>query len=372
MILYILITTAALLPAYYARKHPGAGKACLFTIFLVLTVPAVLRQETGNDYMRYVEVFHLAASRAVVPTEPGFNWLVRLVYALCGYENYLLMFAIYTAFSVFFFLLAMKKLSPDFAFTLFVFLTSGYYFQSYNTVRYYFALSIVLLALYFFLRREYAWFLLLAVLAALFHKSALLVLAFYPLALHVFKKWQAAVPVLFGAGMVLFREQVMVLVRKLYPSYEGTEILAAGGRPSIGNILRCALVLLLALGILIKTGKTRETVESSAGTRGRARIFYINCTAMALLLYVFGWFIPELSRICYYLTITQIFLLPDVLSLLPERSRQRKVLTGAVLAAGILVFAVFLRNASAPDIRILPYKMFLFHEMSQTPSRSIR
>ena len=94
MILYILITTAALLPAYYARKHERAGKACLFTIFLVLTVPAVLRQETGNDYMRYVEVFHLAASRAVVPTEPGFNRLARLVYALCGYENYLLLFAI--------------------------------------------------------------------------------------------------------------------------------------------------------------------------------------------------------------------------------------------------------------------------------------
>ena len=80
MILYILITTAALLPAYYAQKHERAGNACLFTIFLVLTVPAVLRQETGNDYMRYVEVFHLAASRAVVPTEPGFNRLARLVY----------------------------------------------------------------------------------------------------------------------------------------------------------------------------------------------------------------------------------------------------------------------------------------------------
>ncbi len=372
MILYILITTAALLPAYYAQKHERSGKACLFTIFLVLAVPAVLRQETGNDYMRYVEVFHLVASRAVVPTEPGFNWLARLVYALCGYENYLLLFAIYAVLTVFFFLLAMKRLSPDFAFTLFVFLTSGYYFQSYNTVRYYFALSIVLFALYFFLRREYVWFLLLVGLAALFHKSALLVLAFYPLALHVFRKWQAVVPALFGAGMLLFKEPVMVLVRKLYPSYEGTEILAAGGRPSAGNILRCTLVLLLALGILVRTGKARETLESPAGTRGRARVFYINCTAMALLLYVFGWFIPELSRICYYLTMTQIFLLPDVLSLLPAESRQRKVLTGAVLAAGILVFAVFLKNAAAPDIRILPYRTFLFHEMSQTPSRSIR
>ena len=109
MVLYLLISAAAVAAAAIVNKTEGmrAGsrgsllrRSCLFLIALILMIPAILRQETGNDYLRYVEFFHLASIDAYVPTEAGFNWLAKAVYGLCGYENYLLLFAIYAVMTI--------------------------------------------------------------------------------------------------------------------------------------------------------------------------------------------------------------------------------------------------------------------------------
>ena len=68
-------------------------------IFLALFIPAALRSNTGNDYLKYVDFMHLIRSNAYVPTETGFNTFVRAVYAASGYENYLLVFALLSAMS---------------------------------------------------------------------------------------------------------------------------------------------------------------------------------------------------------------------------------------------------------------------------------
>ena len=104
-----------------------AQKALFLLLFLVLFVPSALRQATGNDYMRYVEFFHLASVDAYVPTEPGFNAFVKLIYGLCGYENYLLVFALFALFTILLFLLAIRdEAGEDFglAFFLFVFVVA--------------------------------------------------------------------------------------------------------------------------------------------------------------------------------------------------------------------------------------------------------
>ncbi|MBO5504682.1 MAG: EpsG family protein, partial [Lachnospiraceae bacterium] len=179
VVLYILIAAFAVIPAYFLSdtrdSHTcAAGRAALLrlpeslrcaqvtifrnkalmaAIFMILAVPAVLRQNVGNDYMRYVAFFHLANIDAYVPTEPGFNLLVKLIYGLCGYENSLLVFAVFSVLTITFFLIAIRALSGRFFLSFFLFMAFGYYFQTYNTVRYYFAMSIVLCAMIFFLRK---------------------------------------------------------------------------------------------------------------------------------------------------------------------------------------------------------------------------
>ena len=375
MVLYLLISAAAVAAAAIVNKTEGmqAGsrgsllrRSCLFLIALILMIPAILRQETGNDYLRYVEFFHLASIDAYVPTEAGFNWLAKAVYGLCGYENYLLLFAIYAVMTILAMLAVIRQQAENFCFSFFLFMMFGYYFQSFNTMRYYFALSLSLLAMTCLLRRQYAGFVGLVLLASLFHKTALITLLLYPVAVRRWKKRELAAGVVPGLAVLLFHEKAMELLLSLYPSWEGTVDLAAGTSISWVNIAKCLAVLLLAY--YVKADEDPDTF------RGRQLVMYRNSAYIGLLLYVFGWFIPEVSRICYYLTFTQIFYLPMLLSGLPETEqgrRQKKLLTILVIAAALVFFALFLRTAYRDTIKILPYKSFLFHELNRTPSASV-
>ena len=375
MVLYLLISAAAVAAAAIVNKTEGmrAGsrgsllrRSCLFLIALILMIPAILRQETGNDYLRYVEFFHLASIDAYVPTEAGFNWLAKAVYGLCGYENYLLLFAIYAVMTILAMLAVIRQQAENFCFSFFLFMMFGYYFQSFNTMRYYFALSLSLLAMTCLLRRQYAGFVILVLLASLFHKTALITLLLYPVAARRWKKRELAAAVVPGLAVLLLHEKAMELLLSLYPSWEGTVDLAAGTSISWVNIAKCLAVLLLAY--YVKADEDPDTF------RGRQLVMYRNSAYIGLLLYVFGWFIPEVSRICYYLTFTQIFYLPMLLSELPETEqgrRQKKLLTILVIAAALVFFALFLRTAYRDTIKILPYKSFLFHDLNRTPSASV-
>lgn len=350
------------------RRGTAAAKLCMVLLFTVLALPAVLRQAVGNDYMRYVEIFHLANDYQIVPTEPGFNTLVRILYGLCGYENYLLVFAVYAITTIVFFLIAIWQQAEDFFASFALFMLFGYYFQSYNTMRYYFALSIVIFSIRYFLERNYPAFVTLVVFASLFHKSMLAVLILYPMAVHVWKIWQMIPFAAVLVSMPLCQNFWNKVMLKLYPSYNNTMGFIGAARVSWGNIVRCAAVMVL--GICIMHGRVNLCGISQRERRLR---FYMQANAMGLLVYVFGSFIPEVSRICYMLTLTQIFFIPSLIRMVPDeqvRLRRSLVIVTAICAA--VIFCAFLHSAWAQDVRILPYRTFLFNELPGTPSESIR
>ena len=390
VVLYILIAAFAVIPAYFLSdtrdsRTCAAGRAALLrlpeslrcaqvtifrnkalmaAIFVILAVPAVLRQNVGNDYMRYVAFFHLANIDAYVPTEPGFNLLVKLIYGLCGYENSLLVFAVFSVLTIAFFLIAIRALSGRFFLSFFLFVAFGYYFQTYNTVRYYFAMSIVLCAMIFFLRKEYLPFLLLVLAAASFHKSALVVLALYPVCALKWKRIPAALAIAAVFALSYFRDFWMQVVVRLYPSYHGTAFMS-GGRISPVNIARCAaLALLPFLALAMDRASNKKNDAVGEDSRSGAYAFWIRCTVLALVIYCTAWFIPEISRIATYLTVTQIFLIPEVI-LRAKEERTERVLTALTIVAGIAFFALFLWRAWDPLISILPYRTFVFHELPE-------
>ena len=390
VVLYILIAAFAVIPAYFLSDTRdsytcAAGRAALLrlpesirfaqvtifrnkalmaAIFVILAVPAVLRQNVGNDYMRYVAFFHLASIDAYVPTEPGFNLLVKLIYGLCGYENSLLVFAVFSVLTIAFFLIAIRALSGRFFLSFFLFMAFGYYFQTYNTVRYYFAMSIVLCAMIFFLRKEYLPFLLLVLAAASFHKSALVVLALYPVCALKWKRIPAALAIAAVFALSYFRDFWMQVVVRLYPSYHGTAFMS-GGRISPVNIARCAaLALLPFLALAMDRASNKKNDAVGEDSRSGAYAFWIRCTVLALVIYCAAWFIPEISRIATYLTVTQIFLIPEVI-LRAKEERTERVLTALTIVAGIAFFALFLWRAWDPLISILPYRTFVFHELPE-------
>ena len=367
MILYITVAAVTVLLAgmvvnrpvtqpYRVTRQQMYNRVSLLSVFLILFALSACRLNVGNDYVRYMEFMHLIRYDAYVPTEIGFNLLVKLIFGLSGFENYLLVFAVYAFATILLFLAAMYGQSEDFPLTFFLFMMLGYYFQSFSTVRYYFALAIALYAMKFVLRRQWGRFVLLILFGAAFHKSLLVVLPLYLLATVRWKKWQLAAAAFFCTTFVFCQEWYLKLVVFLYPTYEDTEYLEGG--TSYINIARCAAVLALALFVLYRERRGGDGAAMDED-RDRAFWFYFYLNLGALVLYVFCSFLPIISRIGYYLTVSHILFVPMLLREV-KNVRWRRALRLGVLAAAVLYFAVYMSRADNDGTRILPYQTFFF------------
>lgn len=367
MILYITVAAVTALLAgmvnnrpvtrpYRTTRQQMCNRVCLLSIFLILFALSACRLNVGNDYAKYVEFMHLVNCDAYVPTEIGFNLLVKVIYGLSGFENYLLVFAVYAFVTLWFFLRAMYEQSDDFPLTFFLFMALGYYFQTFSTVRYYLALAVALYAMKFALRRQWGRFLVLILLGSAFHKSLLVVIPLYFLASLPWKRWQLVLAGLFCTTFLFFQDFYLKVVVFLYPTYEGTEYLEGG--TSYINIARCAAVLLFAG--LVRYMRKRTAAADADDDRRFRFFFYLNLGALAL--YVFCSFLPIISRIGYYLTVSHILFLPMLLKEV-ESERLRKLFRAGILLAAVCYFAVYMSRAGDDGVLLLPYKTFFFNDM---------
>lgn len=357
MIVYIvllLVTTAAAflivkpeaLPARGMSRQMLRNRVSLCAVFMLLSAVSAARYYVGNDYGRYEEHFYNIWYGYVVPTERGFNVLVKCLQTLFGKDNYLFLFAFFAFVTVFFTLRALYTLSGSFVFSFYLFMAFGYYYQSLNTVRYYMAVAFVLCAIPYLFRKEYVKFVLVVLLGAMIHKSALIAVPVYLLADCRWKRWQAALLMVFAASGFVLGDVYLRIILYLYPTYRDTMYLDGG--TSYVNIARCILVLLFGLMVY------RDTIQEN-----RQLLFYFRLNVAALLLYLCGSFLPEVSRIGTYMTVTQVFLLPGAALAIPEK-RKRRIAVIGVAAFGAVYFAAFLYKAYGELVKLLPYHTWLF------------
>ena len=370
MILYITVAAVTVLLAsmvnncpvtqpYRTTRQQMCNRVCILSVFIILFALSACRLNVGNDYARYVEFMHLVNCNAYVPTEIGFNLLVKLIYGLSGFENYLLVFAVYAFVTTAVFLLAMYEQSDDFPLTFFLFMTLGYYFQSFSTVRYYLALAAAFYSMKFVLRGQWVRFLVIVLLGAAFHKSLLVVIPLYFLASVPWKKWQLAVAALFCTTFLFCQDFYLKVVVFLYPTYEDTEYLEGG--TSYINILRCAAVLIFA-GLVLYMQRHAQEERLTDDEEERRFWFYFYLNLGALVLYVFCSFLPIISRIGYYLTVSHVLFIPMLLKRVDD-VRWRKLFRVGILLAAILYFAIYMSRAGDDGTLILPYKTFFFNDM---------
>ena len=381
MPLYLALTVMTPLAARMTKKNTPAGsrrdylnKMVLFSLFATLFSVPALRGAVGNDYYWYTVIMHEVSVHGMVPTEAGFNVIVYLIYALFGFENYRFVFACMSLMTVGLFLLWLWRESEDFAFSLALFMLGGSYFQAFSTVRYYAAMPLVLLSFRYCMKRDWPRFLLMVLLASLIHKSALVVLLFYPLASLRWNKLFAVAGIVFSGVVALFPSFWMKVALRLYPSYQTAPFL--GDESSPLNIVRCLLVLLLAVYVmrfemqrdLVFSKSAKSALPAPVKMQEKERVeavseayigAYVRMTVMALAMYVCGGFLPQLSRLAFYLTIPQFILLPALVNRVGDKGK-KKMVTVLILVFFVLVFLRFLMHASDDRIRVLPYTSFIF------------
>ncbi len=371
-LVYILLTAVTLLLAlcvdnrdYVAARISGrraAGERVGFSreqarnlvaetaIFCLLTGVSACRIAVGNDYWPYRFNFRLIAQERHVSSELGFNLIVKGMQDLFGYDNYLPIFALFSFITVLFFVLALHDQGSLYAFSLFLLLTGGYYFNSLNTVRYYLALAIALYSMKYVLRGEYGKFVLWVAAGCAFHKSILLVIPVYLtarwLAAIRLKKWHYVAGGVFVLSLIFGKDIYRRIVFHFYGFYENSAF--DNSRISYVNLLKCAAVLLLC-GICY-----RRSIREDLMNR-----FYFFLNVAGFVTFCCGGFIPEVSRVAYYMMVSQVFLIPRLLADMEEGWLRRLAYAG-VIGAFTVYFAFLLRGMYSVDVRLLPYLNWIF------------
>jgi hypothetical protein len=315
---------------------------------MILFIVSALRFDIGNDYYTYTQTAHEASVGGYVVTEVGFNYLVRIVYTVLNGEYYEAVFAIFAFVTLVIFLKAIKRQSVNFFDTFFLFMMLGIYFQTFNTVRYYLALSIAFYSMRYVLEKDYIKFVFVIILAALFHKSVLIVIPIYLIATLEWKKWQIITGFIISGLCYIFKTQLLNLALILYPSYKDTIFLEGG--TSITSVARIFAILLLYGWFVLYYSKDKLDKEIR---------FYGQLNMIAFVTGTFFSFLPVITRLVYYFSVNQILLIPLIISKIEDEKLRKKlrILIGII---AVLYFMSFLLGADKDGVGILPYKSWLF------------
>lgn len=353
------------------NRQQARNLAAEIGIYGLLAGVSACRVAIGADYWVYRANFQLIAQGRHVSYEIGFRYVVRLMQLIFGDETYRTIFFLFSVVTVFFFLKALHDQAGWYAVSLYLLLTGGYYFSSMHSVRYYFALSIAMFAAKYVIRGEYGKFLLWIIAAAAFHKSVLVVIPGYLLARWLgsvrWKNWQYAAGCILAAAIVFTQGlwQKIGLWRRIifyfYPYYENSDFDIPG--ISWANVAKCAGTLVLCIlcwrrSLWEEAPAVREKGGWPQTVLADRFYFFLNC--MGLILYTCGSFIPEISRIGYYFTVFQIFLIPHMLKQM-KRGVLKTLCVAGSLGAFAVYFIVFLYRAYDDSVRLLPYLEWIFH-----------
>lgn len=362
MVLYTAIALITIFVALFVRnreyiygntRQRMLNRISIAAVFCILFLLSALRIEVGNDYITYVQNAHEIYVGGITVTEPGYNLIVKLLFMLSGYENYLLVFAFFGFVTIFVFLKAIYDQSESFAMSFMLFMALGIYFRSFTTVRYYLVLAVTLYSLRYVLKKQYIAFVLIIAISALFHKSVLIVIPLFIICSLPWKKWFYAIIALVTVGIYVMKDFVMDIALRLYPSYRDTIYLTqdTGIMESIPALLRCAFVL--AMCLICYKDSIKENNQNT---------LYFKMTIIAVAIYTGGSFLPMVSRFGYYMITPQILLIPGIYKNVSDEKKKR-YLFYAIMVFSLMYFVYFLFTASKSGIAVLPYRSWLFNEL---------
>lgn len=314
--------------------------------FLLLFIPAGFRYGIGTDYWaRYAPLFEQIRGGGAAPEqEPGYLALNRLVATITDdYQGIFLATSFLTLALYYRFFLRMS-LSP--AISVFIFVFGGFYLESFNAVKQALAVAILLNTIEYALRHKYVRFMLLTLLAASFHGSALIWLAALPLLLIRLNRANRVLLIALLVGLVLAAPQLLqTLVEQFAPNYAWYFTSDYGVTRSVHPTAIFTTVAAFVL-VLVTTHRLKERDGYTNAVVNLSIVNVVVFLATLVIAYLF-------SRLNYYFAPIQLIAVPLALSLI-RSSFNRRAVTFVVCAAFFtgFIFQTLVWNAHG----VLPYE----------------
>lgn len=349
MVLYfsILIYTAFIAKIAQIIKNKSnrqnlISKILLIYVFLILFLFSAVRYGIGIDYTSYEQIFDKIRKGNIVHTEIGFNFIVKIVSQFTDDNRPL--FAIFSLLTMIPIYRVIQKRSSDWALSIFLFISIGYYFFSYQNIRQYLAYMIALYALDKIIDKKYISFVIWSIVGATFHKSCLIILPAYLLAQISFRRISKILFFISGFFVIKYRSALKMVIFFFYPSYKGS--IYDRINISYKNILLSICFFLLFLLCSYNKIKKREVVMLE------------NLCLFSIYFYIFCWWVPEASRIGFFLLIPVCILFPNVLEVFGN-VKQRAFLKVWLCMGSIILFYMILLAAYSPTLKLLPYQTWI-------------
>ncbi|MEI3611407.1 EpsG family protein [Pseudogracilibacillus sp. SO30301A] len=152
--------------------------------FVLLFFISTFRGDFTTDYKNYSDLFSLYNKYSFIDllnadfqNEIGFIYLNKITGLFT--DDVIYFFAIMTFVILFGFFHHFKKYSVNLWLSVLMFVTAGSYYASFNITRHIFAVAIVFVGSKFLYERKFFKWVLVVIIASLFHKTAIIMIPFY-------------------------------------------------------------------------------------------------------------------------------------------------------------------------------------------------
>lgn len=333
----------------YCAEFSGSNKRkeyCYrFLLFFTLSIPAVLREGIGTDYIAYVYLFKYADAGEI---EPGFYYLCQLLKSLSLDYHWMFASISLITYAPVCFKTPRKGLGLSILFFCFLF-----YLNTWSLIRQGTAVCLIWWAVCLLIEEKRIKFFIVVLMAAMLHYSAFLILPFYFLRNRRLNRFVPISLIVLGVILIKFYGAIDFLFSSeaLSDSYYISKYAMSvfNRETELGTGLGVAIRLLLPIYALFILPKLKETFRAH-GFIAYLNIAYILAYCLSVQIHIF-------NRIVDYFTFVPILTAGIIAA--NVRSKYKSVALFVIVALNfVLFYKAIVGNASSRmgGIGIYPYE----------------
>ena len=344
MSFYIIIFIILALLSYFVKRN----KVVFGVSVLILSTIAGLRGvNIGADTHHYYEYFEFIRKNHSGYMEPLWNWFNITVAGMGGNFNIFLFIVSILTLGLVGYILWKEVKNPQFG--LFLYYALYAYCNSFNGMRQYLAISVVLLGYYFLKNtRNIFIFVALMLVAMNIHHSAMLGFLVLPLIYVNFNRWLTVVALVgtFAVGATVFPQ---IDLSFLYGSYAGYAETGFWVRESPVQAMILALLLDIYMVCILFTSpkNVRENL-------------YFKILLFGILIMNLTFRIEIMARIILYFTIVQIVLIPLYLTDIKAKPLSKLIIEVLMLFYFSSIFFKILIFGNSGVYSLYPYVIQIY------------
>lgn len=327
-------------------------------LFFALSIPIIIfglrDYSVGSDTKSYANIFNWIGSdfslKNLTVYEFGYSLLNAIIHSIT--DNFTVLLFVIGGIIVCLTFFAILQLTEDSPVSIAIYMGLGLYAQSFNVMRQYLAISLILVGLVFLIKKNNWWmFLIFIVLATSFHTTAICAIVILPFKYIKFN-WivLSSMGICAIIGIVLFPYLVKLFDAIFKSTYYDSYYTLFTGDLTIKNILYTVVILIALVLALISRNKVKGSGDEQ---RLKHFDFYLYNLVIFVILEIMSMFtIDLLERVGLYFTFSILFIVPIILN---SFDKKNKVILTCVLYIGLLVsMNIVLVKFGA--FEVVPYK----------------